>query len=133
MITKESFATRHRDPGAVLKFFRITMRRQGRAHVFVTKKLRSYGAAVKVIGDVDKQETGRWLKFLAEHSHRPFRQREQAMLHLMRMRRLQKFAAIHASIHKHLNAERCFYSRSNYKLNRAAQQFEIAGELRFFR
>jgi hypothetical protein len=55
------------------------------------------------------------------------------MLHLMRMRRLQKFAAIHASIHKHLNAARCFYSRSNFKLNRAAHQFEIAGEMRFFR
>jgi putative transposase len=49
------------------------MRRQGRAHVFVANKLRSYGAAVKVIGDVDKQETGRWLKFLAEYSHQPFR------------------------------------------------------------
>jgi hypothetical protein len=42
------------------------------------------------------------------------------MLHLMRMRSLQKFAAIHASIHKHLSAEQGFYSRSNFKLNRAA-------------
>jgi putative transposase len=55
------------------------------------------------------------------------------MLHLMRVRSLQKFAAIHASIHKHLSAEQGFYSRSNFKLNRAAHQFETAGELRFFR
>jgi putative transposase len=37
------------------------MKRHGRAHVFVTDKLRSYGAAMKVIGNVDKQEAGRRL------------------------------------------------------------------------
>jgi putative transposase len=37
------------------------MKRNGRAHVFVTDKLRSYGAAMKVIGNVDKQEAGRQL------------------------------------------------------------------------
>jgi len=29
--------------------------------VLVTDKLRSYGAAMKVIRNADKQETGRWL------------------------------------------------------------------------
>jgi putative transposase len=37
------------------------MKRHGRAHVFVTDKLLSYGAAMKVIGNVDKQEAGRRL------------------------------------------------------------------------
>ena len=45
----------------------------GPPYVIVTDKLRSYGAAMKVIGNVDKQETGRWLNNRAENSHQPFR------------------------------------------------------------
>jgi putative transposase len=36
------------------------------------------------------------------------------------MRSLQKFAAVHSSIHNHFNQERHLYSRGNFKLNRAA-------------
>ncbi len=36
------------------------------------------------------------------------------------MRSLQKFAAVHASIHNHFNRERHLYSKTNFKLNRAA-------------
>jgi putative transposase len=36
------------------------------------------------------------------------------------MRSLQKFAAVHSSIHNHFDQERHLYSRSNFKLNRAA-------------
>ncbi len=38
------------------------MKRYGPPHVIVTDILRSYGAAMKVIGNADKQETGRWLQ-----------------------------------------------------------------------
>jgi putative transposase len=31
------------------------MKRHGRVHVFVTDKLRSYGAAMKEIGNADRQ------------------------------------------------------------------------------
>ena len=116
----ESFVTKLRDRTAALKFLRKTMKRHGRAHIFVTDKLRSYGAAMKVIGNVDKQETGRWLNNRAENSHQLFRRRERAMLRFRRMRSLQKFAAVHASVHNHFNAERSLYSRSNFKLSRAA-------------
>ena len=84
----ESFVTKRRDRKAVLKFLRKTMKRHGRVHIFVTDKLRSYGAAMKVIGNVDKQETGRWLNNRAENSHQPFRRRERAMLRFRRMRNL---------------------------------------------
>ncbi|AGI74528.1 hypothetical protein OA238_c46850 [Octadecabacter arcticus 238] len=56
----ESFVTKRRDRKAALKFPRKTMKRHGRVHVFVTDKLRSYGAAMKEIGNADRQETGRW-------------------------------------------------------------------------
>jgi putative transposase len=123
----ESFVTKRRDRKAAFKFLRKTMKRHGRAHIFVTDKLRSYGAAMKVIGNVDKQETGRWLNNRAENSHQPFRRRERAMLRFRRMRSLQKFVAVHASVHTHFNQERRLYSRSNFKLNRAAALTEWRG------
>jgi len=103
------------------------MKRHGRAHIFVTEKLRSYGAAMKEIGNADLQETGRWLNNRAENSHQPFRRRERAMLCFRRMRSLQKFAAVHGSVHTHFNAERHLYSRSNFKLNRAVALTEWRG------
>jgi putative transposase len=36
------------------------------------------------------------------------------------IRCLQKFVAVHSSVHNHFNQERHFYSRLNLKLNRTA-------------
>jgi putative transposase len=70
----ESFVTKRRDRKAAFKFLRKTMKRNGRAHIFVTDKHRSYSAAMKEIGNVDKQETGRWLNNRAENSYHVQRQ-----------------------------------------------------------
>ncbi len=86
----------------------------------MTDKLRSYGAAMKVVGNADKQETGRWLNNRAENSHQPFRRRERAMIRFRCMRTLQKFVSVHSSVHNHFNQERHLYSREHFKLNRAA-------------
>ena len=51
------------------------MKRHGRPHIFVTDKLRSYGAALKDLGLPDDRKTGRWLNNRAENSHQPFRPR----------------------------------------------------------
>ena len=75
---------------------------------------------MKVIGNADRQETGRWKNNRAENSHLPFRRRERAMLRFRRMRSLQVFVAVHASVHNHFNQERHLYSRANFKLNRTA-------------
>ena len=123
----ESFVTKNRDRKAALKFLRKTMKRHGRPDIFVTDKLRSYGAAMKEIGNADRQEAGRWKNNRAENSHQPFRRRERAMLRFRRMRTLQKFAAVHGSVHNHFNAERHLYSRSNFKLKRAAALTEWRG------
>ena len=63
----------------------------------------------------------------AENSHQPFRRRERAMLRFRRMRTLQKFASVHASVHNHFNQERTLYSRQNFKANRAAALAEWRG------
>lgn len=116
----ESYVTKHRDRKAALKFLRNSMKRYGQPQIIVTDKLQSYGAAMKVIGNAGRQETGRWLNNRAENSHLPFRRRERAMLRFRQMRCLQKFAAVHSSVHNHFNQERHLYSRDNFKLNRTA-------------
>ena len=116
----ESYVTKRRDRKAALKFLRKSMKRYGNPEIIVTDKLRSYGAAMKVIGNADRQETGRWQNNRAENSHLPFRRRERAMLRFRQMRSLQKFVSIHASVQNHFNQERHLYSRTNFKLNRAA-------------
>ncbi len=41
------------------------------------------------------------------------------MAKFRRAKSLQKFAAIHSSVHNHFNQERHIYNRENFKLNRS--------------
>lgn len=74
----ESYVTKRLDREAALKFIRKSLKRYGPPQVLVTDKLRFYGAAMKVIGNAQKQETGRWLNNRAENSHLVLRRRERA-------------------------------------------------------
>ena len=123
----ESFVTRKRDRKAALKFLRKSLKRHGSADEFVTDCLRSYGAALGDLGIRERQQTGRWTNNRAENSHLPFRRRERAMLRFRRVRSLQKFAAVHASVSNHFNQERSHSSRQNFKANRAAALAEWRG------
>ncbi|MBI1236222.1 MAG: IS6 family transposase [Alphaproteobacteria bacterium] len=114
----EAYVTKRRDRHAALKFLRKAMKRYGNPEVIVTDRLRSYRAAMKVIGNEDKQDVGRWLNNRAENSHLPFRRRERAMLRFRRMRSLQKFVAVHSSVHNHFNLERHINDRNSFKENR---------------
>ncbi len=58
----------------------------GQPEVVATDRLRSYGAAMKVIGSVHRKETGRWKNNRSENSDLPFRRREHAMCCLRRKR-----------------------------------------------
>jgi putative transposase len=49
------------------------------------------------------------------------------MLRFRRMRTLQKFLAVHASVHNHFNQERHLYLRNDFKFNRAAALVELRG------
>ena len=86
----------------------------------VTDRLRSYGAAKKVIVNLERQECGRWLNNRAENSHQPFRRLEGAMAKFRNVKTLQKFAAVHASIHNHFNLDRHLNRRDMFKKNRSA-------------
>ena len=67
---------------------------------------------MKVIGNAAAQTCGQWLNNRAENSHQPFRRRERAMIRFRDIKTLQKFAAVHASIHNHFNQERHLHSRN---------------------
>jgi putative transposase len=123
----ESYVTKRRDRKAALSSLKKSMKRYGNPEIILTDRLRSYGAAMKVIGNASRQETGRWLNNRAENSHLPFRRRERAMLPFRQMRSLQKFIAVHASILNHFNTERHLYSRPNFKLNQTAALAEWRG------
>ena len=116
----EVFATKRRDRKAALRFMKRAMKRYGRPRSIVTERLRSYRAALKIIGNVDNQTCQRRLNNRAENSHQPFRRRERAMIKFRRAKTMQKFAAVHASIHNHFNLERHLIRRDKFKHERAA-------------
>ncbi len=116
----EVFATKRRDCKAALKFLKRAMKRYGRPRSIVTDRLRSYRAAMKVVGASGRQECGRWLNNRAENSHQPFRRREGAMAKFRGIKTLQKFPAVHASIHNHFNHDRHLNCRDIFKQNRSA-------------
>lgn len=116
----ESFVTRKRDKSAALTFIKKALKRHGKAETIVTDGLRSYPAAMKELGNQDRREVGRWLNNRAENSHLPLRRRERAMLRFRRMKSLQKFASVHASISNHFNQDRHLVDRQTYKERRSA-------------
>ena len=116
----ELLITKMRDKAAALKFIKKTMRRHGRPRAIVNDGLRSYGAALKEIGAGDRQETGRWKNNRVKNFHLPYQRRERAMNRFRRMKTLQKFASVHASVHNHFSQERHLVSRRIYKARRSA-------------
>ena len=115
----EVFATKRRDRKVALKFPKKTMKRYGRPEIVVTDKLRSYKAAMKVIGNEDREETGRWLNNRAENSHQPFRRQERARAKFRSVKSLLEFVSVHASIYNHFNQGRHLNPRDDFKKNRA--------------
>ena len=107
----EVFVTKRQGRRAALKFLQHTMKRYGRPWSIVTARLRSYSAAMKALGNPGRQEFGRWLNNRADRSHQPFRRREGATARFRNIKTLQKFTAVHASIHNHFNHQRKLYRR----------------------
>ena len=120
----ETFVSKRRDRKAALDFLKRILKKYGAPKVIVTDRLKSYRAAMKIIGNESSQEVGRWKNNRCENSHLSFRRREYAMLKFRRMRSLQKFVSIHASIFNHFNKERHLNSRDRYKVQREAALVE---------
>ena len=82
-------------------------------------ELRSVHALMRELGNLERREMGRWKNNRVENSHLPFRRRERAMLRFRKMKTLQKFASVHASLHNHFNSERHLIDRQTFKLRRS--------------
>src|ERR1700733_13134255 len=67
----ESYVTTTRDKAAALKFIKKALKRLGLPHAILADGLRSYGAALKQIGAVERQDMGRWKNNRVENSHLP--------------------------------------------------------------
>ncbi len=85
----ESYIAKTRDKKAALAFMKKNLRRNGSPEQITTDGLRSYKAAMRELGDDDRQEIGRHANNRAENSHLPFRRRERAMLRFRRMKTLR--------------------------------------------
>ena len=116
----ESYVTKKRHKSAALVFMKKALKRHGKPEAIVTVGLRSYPAAMRELGNLDRREMGRWKNNRVENSHLPFRRRERAMLRFRRMKTLQKFASVHANVHNHFNLERQLVDRQTYKTRRSA-------------
>ena len=123
----ESYVTKTRDKSAALAFMKKALKRHGSPAAIVTDGLRSYPAAMRELGNLERQEMGRWKNNRVENSHLPFRRRERAMLRFRRMKTLQKFVSVHANVHNHFNAERHLVDRPTYKTLRSAALAEWRG------
>ena len=113
----ESAVTKTRDKAAALTFMKKTLKRHGSPRA---DGLRSYRAAMKELGNAERQEVGRWANNRVENAHQPFRQRERAMLRFRQMKSLQKFSAVHAAFHNHFNKDRHLIKRDSFKDQRSA-------------
>jgi len=120
----ESFATKKHDKSTALKFLKKALKRHGWVEKIVTDGLKSYPAAMRQLGNLDRREMGQWLNNRAENSHLPFRRRERATLRFRRMKTLQKFASVHAMFHNHFNQERHLVDRQTYRTRRSAALVE---------
>ncbi len=116
----ESYVTKKRDKAAALAFLKKALKRHGRAEKIVTDGMRSYPAAMRELGNLDRREVGRWKNNRAENSHLLLRRKERAMQRFRRMKSLQKFASVHASLHNHFSQERHLVDRQTYKIRRSA-------------
>ena len=55
----ESYVTKKRDKSAALAFIKKALKRYGRAEKIVTDGLRSYPAAMRQLGNLERREMGR--------------------------------------------------------------------------
>jgi len=116
----ESCVNKKRDQKAVLRFFKKTLKRHGKAERIVIDGLKSYISAIGELGIVDRREMGRWKNNRAENSLLPVRRQERVMQRFRRMKSLQKFASVHANVHNHFSSGRDLTDRHTYKTTRSA-------------
>src|SRR3954449_6155633 len=105
-----------RDRFAAIRFFRKLLRGIGRKpRVIITDKLRSYGAAKRVVMPGVAHRQHRYLNNRAENSHQPTRERERRMRRFKSARHAQKFVEVHGIVASHFRPRRHLLSAADYR------------------
>ena len=100
-------ASRHRDAVAASKFLRkLVKTEQYVPRVLVTDKLRSYGAAQRVVMSSVEHRSHKRLNNRVENSHQRTRSREQAMRRFTSPGHAQRFCSAHDKIYEHFRPPR---------------------------
>jgi putative transposase len=118
-----------RDRFAAMRFFRKLLRATGREpRVIITDKLRSYGAAKRVVMPGVAHRQHRYLNNRAENSHQPTRERERRMRRFRSARQAQRFVEVHGIIASHFRPRRHLLSAAQYRQLRS-KRFRIWNEV----
>src|SRR4051794_24428568 len=105
-----------RDRFAAIRFFRRLLRATGRQpRVIITDKLRSYGAAKRVVMPGVAHRQHRYLNNRAENSHQPTRERERRMQRFKSARHAQRFVEIHGIVASHFRPGRHLLAAADYR------------------
>ena len=114
-----------RDRRAAILFFRKLLRTTKRKpRVIITDKLRSYGAAKKVILPRVVHRQSRYLNNRAENSHQPTRLRERRMRRFKSPEQAQRFLEVHELIAPHFRPKRHRLSAAQYRAE-TEQRFQV--------
>ena len=109
-----------RNRKAALKLLRKLLKRQGYVpDSIVTDRLRSNGAALRVLGLADRHLTGGRSDNRAEVSYQPTRQRERQRRRFRSPGSAQQFLAVHAAVYNQFSIHRHLISRRTLKNFRA--------------
>ena len=118
-----------RDRFAAIRFFNRLLRATGRKpRVIITDKLRSYGAAKRVVMPGVAHRQHRYLNNRAENSHQPTRERERRMRRFKSARHAQKFVEVHGIVISHFRPRRHLLSAADYRELRS-KRFRIWNEV----
>ena len=118
-----------RDRFAAIRFFRkLLQTSQCGPRVIITDKLRSYGAAKKVVLPRVAHRQSRYLNNRAENSHQPTRQRERRMKRFKSPEHAQRFLEVHDILAAHFRPKRHLLSAAQYQAERK-NRFETWREI----
>ena len=83
--------------------------------VIITDKLRSYGAAKRVVMPGVAHRQHRYLNNRAENSHQPTRERERRMRRFKSGEHAQRFVEVHGIVASHFRPRRHLLSAADYR------------------
>ena len=119
-----------RDRFAAIRFFRKLLNRTSRhPRVIITDKLRSYGAAKKVVLPRVIHRQSRYLNNRAENSHQPTRQREHRMKRFKSPEHAQRFLEVQGIVAQHFRPKRHLLRAARYRRERE-RRFQVWQEVK---